>query len=279
MSLLFALLVTSAQAGAPTLAYKWAVGQTVSYRVQYYLRSTQRLIAGKDLDARLTDYTLGLETDCKVTEVDPVEVELHCAVRRAQLGGRAYGDEQPKLDEIFVEYSSLLAGSTIQLVMRTDGTVRELDLEGLPATFDREVSRNEALRMMVRGALAPLEFVLPKDGSADKAWKQKGSPMALRLPAVTGTSGGVRVTREVTGVTGDMVDVSVIGAGTVVAGDTARTVSIHSVGTVRFDAAQGVVARSEMTVTGTYTASGSFSTEEALTQVGMVERVEAWPTP
>jgi hypothetical protein len=160
-----------------------------------------------------------------------------------------------------------------------------VDLEGISKRNDREQTRFEYLRLLIQRAISALEVELPKNGDASKKWRQKGSPLAMRLPTRFGTAGGVRLEHEVTGQNGSQVAIQSVGRGTVSSGQSIESgannaVSMSLLGSALFDLESGDLIRNELNVQGALNTSSSGATDGFyLSQFLLAEKVDSWEAP
>lgn len=277
-------LSVSGAADAQTLEYNWIPGESLQYRVQAYVKAPRilRFYASENLDARVVELTIGMELDCIPEEPGRRTQDWGCSIHRVQLGGLAFEGEQDKLNSIFAEYTEILSEADVQLEWTKQGRIKTVDLEGFSKRNDREQIRYEYLRLLVQRAVAALEVELPKSGDASKKWRQKGSPLALRLPTRFGTAGGVRLEHEVTVDNGPQVSIQSVGRGTVSSGQSIdagvdNAVSLSSLGSALFDVEAGVLQRNELNVQGALNTSSSGATDGFyLSQFVLVELVDGW---
>jgi hypothetical protein len=269
---------------AQDLTYRWEPGEVIHYRLQAYVKAPRILhfVAAENLDARVVELTIGLELDCTPGEPGRRDQDWECEVHRVQLGGMAFEGEQEKLDAIFEEYTTLLSESQLQLEWSLHGRLKTVDIEGFSKRNDREQTRYEYLRLLIQRVLAALELELPKNGDASEAWRQKGSPLALRLPTRFGTAGGMRLDHEVLANEGGQVAIQSVGRGTVSSGQSIESgvdnaVSMSLLGKAVFDVKSGVLVRNELSVQGALNTSSSGATDGFyLSQFILAEKVDTW---
>jgi hypothetical protein len=277
----------STSSAAQTLEYNWTPGELLQYRVQAYVKAPRilRFYASENLDARVVELTMGLELDCTPEEPGRRSQGWVCDIHRIQLGGMAFEGEQDKLNRIFVEYTDILSNAEVQLEWTPQGRIKTVDLEGFSKRNDREQVRYEYLRLLIQRAVSALELELPKSGDASKKWRQKGSPLVLRLPTRFGTAGGVRLEHEVSVDNGTQVGIQSVGRGTVSSGQSLEAgvdnaVSLSSLGQATFDVESGVLLRNELNVQGALNTSSSGATDGFyLSQFVLVEKVDGWEEP
>jgi len=283
MGPLASMMLLAATSGAPTahaqqageLAYQWPEGETLHYRVQAYVFAPRvmRFYSQENLDARVAEFTMGILMKCVPGPLQGKYRAMDCDVHRAQLGGAAADpSEQQKLLNIFVEYVDLLDDATVEIEMRENGRFRTVDIEGIEKGTAREANVHETLRLIVSRALATMEVEMPKGGQdPGKPWRQKGSPLIMRLPTIYGTSGAVRLLHEVVDNQGDTITLQMAGQATVTPGagssstDEAtgasssanQQVALYAHGSAVFDRSRGLVVKSESAVQGSLTASSS----------------------
>jgi hypothetical protein len=272
---------------AKEMKYQWEPGEVMHYRLQAFVKAPRILhfVAAENLDARVVELTIGLELDCTPEAPGRRSQDWVCGVHRVQLGGMAFEGEQEKLNTIFAEYTTLLSASTLQLEWSLQGRLKTVDIEGFSKRNDREQTRYEYLRLLIQRVLAALELELPKNGDTSKAWRQKGSPLALRLPTRFGTAGGMRLDHEVLANEGGLVTIQSVGRGTVSSGQSIEAgvdnaVSMSLLGKAIFDAKGGDLVRNELTVQGALNTSSSGATDGFyLSQFILAEKVEGWEVP
>ena len=272
------------QVQAQNLTYNWEPGEVMHYRVQAYVKAPRvlRFYASENLDARVVELTMGLELDCTPEEAGRRSQDWACDIHRVQLGGLAFDGEQEKLNQIFAEYTEILSASEIQLEWTLKGRLKTVDVEGFSKRNDREQTRYEYLRLLIQRAIAALEVELPKNGDASKKWRQKGSPLAMRLPTRFGTAGGVRLEHEVSVNNGTQVAIESVGRGTVSSGQSIESgvdnaVSLSLLGKALFDVENGDLLRNELNVQGALNTSSSGATDGFyLSQFVLAEKVDGW---
>lgn len=249
--------------GPGSLTYAWDTNAPQHYRAQMFLSmpgSIIQLISHQNNDARVIELTLAMLMVCDTTDVQPKSVKVDCDVHRVEMGGVAVQGEQKKMLDIFREYQDLLTAATIQLEFTPRGQLRTVDLEGVEKGNSRQARVHEYLRMLVSRTLAPMEVELPRDGDPKgKAWRQKGSPMAMRLPSVQGTAGGVRVLHNIEAIENGEVIIRTSGQGTLNPGgtQTTNTVSVFLTGLAHYDLATGRLVSNEQTFQGVRTAQAN----------------------
>jgi len=274
-------------ASAQELSYSWEPGEMMHYRLQAYVKAPRvlRFYASENLDARVVELTMGLELDCVADEPGRRKQDWSCGVHRIQLGGMAFEGEQDKLDSIFREYTDILSKATVELEWTLRGQLKTVDIEGFSKRNDREQIRYEYLRLLIMRAVAALELEAPKNANASKKWRQKGSPLGMRLPTRFGTAGGVRLEHEVTTFDAHKISVQSVGRGTVSSGQSIESgvdnaVNISLLGNAIFDAKRGVLLRNELNVQGALNTSSSGATDGFyLSQFVLAEKVDGWKEP
>ncbi len=253
-------LVVCLPASAEELAYRWQPGEPLRYRIQFGLNTAEPMwfVSGENLEARARQVAFGLELTCVPEPPKRRRQDWTCAIDKAELvGGGLAGDEE-KIARIFDEYVRLYEQATIQVEWTPTGRVRTIDLEGVPKTTEREQARHEYMRMLVAKAFSGLELELP--GEEAESWKQRGSPLAFRLPTRFGTSGGVRLKHRVANREGSTVAITSEGEATVTTGAALENgsddaVSMKLAGAALLDVEAGRLLRNDVRVQGVYTAS------------------------
>ncbi len=269
------------------LAYSWPLDQELHYRIQAYINAPRALHfwASQNLDARVIELTMAMEVNCQAQEPSRRSQEWECTVRRVELGGLAFEGEQEDLNTIFMEYASLLRESLIQVQFTRQGRIKLVDLENIPKDTEREKLMHEYLRLLIQRAFAALELELPRGGESDAgAWRQRGSPMTMRLPTRYGTAGGIHLEHEVVGTQDGLVEIHSLGRGIVTPGSALESgsdqaVNLNVTGTALFNVEDGVLQRYEVQTIGALTTSSSLAGSGFyINQLLLVERVLDWET-
>lgn len=270
--------------GPGSMTYKWPAGQELDYRVQLYLATPlgTRFLARENLDARGTEITMAMLVKCVPQAPTAKSQSINCLIHRVELYGVTKTREDDKLRAIFNEYQETLTGATVQLEMSPQGRVKSLDLEGVVKGTSREATVQEYLRLVIRTGFSAFEIEMPKDGDPrGESWRQKGSPMVMRLPTPMGTAGGVRLIHEVSGREGDLVTITTYGEAVLEeggldggdgGGNMSRTVSAVLVGESKMDINRGVLVSSAQTLQGVLTAgAGNVGSDLYINQVVMID--------
>ena len=275
LPLLFAL----STADAAVLQYSWPVDTPLHYRIQVAIDmpNMMHISGAENLDARLGGVGMVWLVECKAEAAEKKTQDMNCDIVRVEIAGRGLSREQDRVDLIMAEYDALLEDSTVQLEWTLNGRIKNIDLEGPPKTTKRENTVHETLRLLATRSFSALELELPKDPAAT-SWKQKGSPLALRLMTMEGTSGGVRMYHEVTGEEDGLVLITTMGDATVQDGvsadsdKTTQTVSLMLSGEAKFDPVAGVLVENFQAVQGMMTASaGQLGSGMVLNQSTMID--------
>ena len=290
---MFALLFAStvaAQAGEP-LAWNWSEAGSVQYRTQTFIQvpNGYRFFGLNNWDARSLETAMVGSFTCSATGEMRNATSVTCSIDEVVLQGKAAVSEQDKLDRIFAEYKQTLSTGRVEMVIRKDGHIKVLDLEGIDKKFVRGNDVHEQLRQLMRRAFAPLGMQAPKDGTnPGRTWRHKGQPAFFDLFVTTGnkgatygTAGGSLWTYEVTGVSDGRTALIAEGKANVTTieqreGGAPLGVNLLGGGLYRWDSAAGVLDYAEVGLSGVYNASAlNVGIADAYAYAGQVARVRA----
>jgi hypothetical protein len=261
MSLFLALLPNANAQGA--LVWQWPVGETVNYTAELDMTAGFGMWfkSVENHQARAGQIEIKLALACTASEPTKRSQSIGCEIHDAYLAGTAVEGEEEELAIVLAEWERNLEQGGVQLEVSPTGRVRFLDLEGLPKDTSRESEIQEFQRLLVTRALAPLELELPKDGlQPTKAWKQKGSPLALRLPEPSGTAGGINMNHEIMSSDGSVLEIMTTGQATTMSGadaesDSHSPVALLLSGLAHFDTETGQLVDNTQVLSGDWTAS------------------------
>jgi len=290
---MLALLLASSLAAhaAEPLVWSWSDAGKVQYRTQTFIQvpNGYRFFGLNNWDARALETAMVGNFTCAATGEVRNATKVACTIDEVVLQGKAAVSEQDKLDRIFAEYQQTLAAGRVELVVRKDGHIKVLDLEGIDKKFVRGNDVHEQLRQLMRRAFAPLGMQAPKDGKdPGRTWRHKGQPAFFDLFVTTGTkgatygtAGGSLWTYEVTGKSDGRTAVIAEGKANVTTieqreGGAPLGVNLVGGGLYRWDAEAGVLDYAEIGLSGVYNASAlSVGIADAYAYAGQVARVRA----
>jgi hypothetical protein len=288
---MFALLLAStltAQAG-DAVAWKWSEAGEVKYRTQTFIQvpNGYRFFGLNNWDARALETAMVGSFTCKATGETKKTTSVSCSIDEVLLQGKAVVSEQEKLEKIFSEYQQTLSTGRVDLILRKDGHIKVLDLEGIDKKFVRGNDVHEQLRQLLRRAFAPLGMQAPKDGKdPGRAWRHKGQPAFFDLFVTNGnkgatyaTAGGSQWTYEVSGVSDGRTAVFANGKANVTTieqreGGAPLGINLLGGGLYRWDEAAGVLDYAEIGLSGAYNASAlNIGVQDAYAYAGQVARI------
>jgi hypothetical protein len=159
------------------------------------------------------------------------------------VGLKASGLPQEKglLQPILEELDERLTGADVQLVVRDDGRLANIDLEGLDRRYQRVGRMNENLRLVVTRAFAGLDLPLPRirqDGELHPQWVQSDSWL-LRAPVATGNLGTAQVVHTTSDADARVLEITTVGRGMMVPGGGGNRYDVVVDGEAAFDTTEG----------------------------------------
>ncbi len=246
------------------LTFQWKPGETVSYLAEMAIDSPTVLwLYGREnAQARFFRIEMAARYDCSGGPKGK-EVLLSCSIPEVRMGGTAVSTDQDQVPQILTEYQALLKSATLEIVLRPDGHIKLVDIEGMPQDLIRENDIHEMIRQLVRRSVSPLGMQTPKGGAdPGRSWRHKGPPAFLELISKYGSSGGMRYEYAVAGEKGGITAITAEGEAMVAttaqreAGIPA-SLSMVANGSYRFDTGAGQLAYAEVEVSGLTTASYS----------------------
>lgn len=255
------LLLLSMEASASELTLRWDAPVRYHSETLIVVPPGLRFFGLANQDARALQMAVVAESTCTPT-LEGRTLDYNCVVDSIQLEGVAFNGEQDKLNAIFDEYEGLLTGARVEMVLKPDGQVVTVDLEGVSKDRERWNAAQEILRQVMRRVYSPLMVQSPKGGvDPGKPWKYKGTPLFFEMITRYGTTGGTAFSFQTDGRIGD--DWKIIGVGKGSVANTlefnqsgAASTYLSGTGSWRFDPQAGQVAFGEVQVLGEASASG-----------------------
>jgi len=225
---------------------------------RYYLETEVRLpllmwfFREFNEQARVTAFQVRMVAECSPAVVGKRRSEVLCDLTDVGIKASGLPQEEGLLQPILEELDERLTGSTVQLIVRSDGRLANIDMEGLDRRYRRVGRMNENLRLIVTRAFAGLDLPLPEagpDGELHPQWVQADS-WILRAPVATGNLGIAQVVHETPDPSARVLHVDTAGRGMVVPGGGGNRYDVVLEGTADFDTAQGRLLDRSWTMVG-----------------------------
>jgi hypothetical protein len=195
---------------------RWSAGEPQRYAIQarVSLPLFMRLDTGFNNEARMVGFDLRLVTTCTETPgPEPCETcgrgpnpneEVLCLIDDLAFSATGMAQEKGRLQPIVTEIDEQLTGSVVQLQVRHDGRLVNIDLEGLDRRNHVVGNFIENLRLILARGFAGLDLTAPPEG--DRSWVQYDSWL-LRLPDAEGSMGGSEIVHRIYEETDDTITV------------------------------------------------------------------------
>ncbi len=171
----------------------WSVARRYSFESEVHLPQPIVLAADHNKSARVLGWQMRLVIDCAAGVPQTKRLtEVTCEVEDVGLLAAAYGPDQGRLDKFLPEIHEKLLEAVVQIQVRADGRLVNIDLDDVRRSSSREGRISENLRLMVARAVAGLDQPAP-DG--ERQWAQY-SGVLLALPSHIGSPGGVEIIHQ-----------------------------------------------------------------------------------
>lgn len=254
------------------MAWSWPLPESRRYYVEneVVLPLYMWFIAEKNKEARVAAWQVRMVIDCDDVQPRGKHAwDVMCRIediglKAAALPGDQATSKRDLLGPILAEMDEALTGSRIQLVLKDNGRVQNVDLEDVDRGHRRASQRTENLRMVLQRAVAGFDMQLPKAGASDEGmWIQHDS-LLMAAPNQTGSFGTSDLLTKVESIEGDRVILRTAGKGMVApvarGADSAQNLfdTKLSAGAV-FDRKRGMLTERIWTVDGVPTASSALS--------------------
>jgi hypothetical protein len=275
------LILASLAFGAPALAgllpgpsagmaWKWTGERRYYVENELITPIVQMFYSERNYDIRVIGWQTRLVLRCASTHASGSRFDVDCVIDDVSLSAAAIGqdaalkvrgdDTKTQLGVIVEEMDAKLTGATVQLQMKKNGRIIDVDLEGVTKSLLRTSVIQETLRQILGRAVAGFDVALPPHGNASSGqWAQRGS-MLLAMPTQRGNSGGSETIHRVRAVDGDRVAFETQGKG-VLSPDAndANLFDTRLAGSTVFDVADGSIVQRDWTVLGKATAGSALA--------------------
>jgi len=242
MFTLIALAAAAEQARIPYMEWDWDQPQRFYVETEVTLPQFMWFVAEKNKTARMIGFQLRSVLSCigGPEKRSGRKRRVRCLVNDVSLSGASLPGDQDIVQPILDEYDGLLTGSVLDLVVRTDGRVTDVNLTGIPAWNLRTRSRRETLRLISRFLVAGMEVPLSKrDG--DPLWISSQA-LLCTMPSTFGTAGPAEGVHRAS-ILGEQIEIITNGRGMMISGDGANTYTCDFAAHTLFDPALGVDER------------------------------------
>lgn len=242
----------AAQHGA-TSQWNWSEKQRFYLDVDVHLPQIMWFAATYNKQARVDYFELELIADCSPGEVENRRSYLvTCKLEALALRAEGLPQDAKLLGPIVSEMADRMSGTRVQLQVRSDGRLVNIDIEDLDRRNQRFALINENMRLMLSRAFSGLD--LPLGPSADEAWVQHDSWL-MRAPSPVGSSGSSDIVSRVTAVDGLVWTIQSGGRGIIAPGEGLNKYDARMFASATFDQRSGTLIERVWTVVGGPTAS------------------------
>ncbi|MEN0065075.1 MAG: hypothetical protein AAGA48_23230 [Myxococcota bacterium] len=244
---------------AETALMTWDYAQPLRFGMQTDVVLPEMLwfASGYNKQARVREFSLGLVTECKLQTMTRKRSEIACVLTDVGIKAMSLPQEKGLLEPILGELDARLTGITVQLQIRSDGSLKNIDIDGLDRRNRRFGRINENMRLVLTRVFAGLDLPLPKQ-SAESGWLQHHSWL-VSAPSVTGTAGVAEIVHKVIGRDGDRAFVASAGRGTVSPNDGVNIYRMRVESETTLDTATGQLVERNWTMAGHPTPSSLIS--------------------
>ncbi len=254
------LSAAPADAAEPELTWDWSQDQ------RYYLETEVRLpllmwfFKRYNEQARVAAFQVRMVADCEPVYEGKRRAEVWCTLEDVGLKASGLPQEQGLLQPILEELDERLTGTAVQLIVRDDGRLANIDLEGLDRRQQRVGRMNENLRLIVSRAFAGLDLPLPPvhDGALDRQWVQTDS-WILRAPVATGNLGTADVVHEIVRDGSRAIVIDTVGRGMIVPSGGTNRYDVVLDGRTTFDRVEGRMLDRSWNMVGAPTPSSAIA--------------------
>ncbi len=263
--MLFTAMLTLASMSGPALAartetdaIRWDWSQPQRYALETTIRLPEMmwLATRYNKQARVDAMDVRVVAQCGPGErATRKKFEVSCTLEDVGFSAEALPQEAGLVGEIVKEFDERMTGAAVQLQVRSDGRLINVDLEDVERRNQRFARINENLRLILSRVFSGLDLPLPREGQED-GWIQHSS-WIMRAPAVGGSAGTSTITHKVTALTATTLTVTSAGSGIIVPDPGINKYRARMVSETSFDRRQGRILDRTWTLLGGPTASSA----------------------
>ncbi len=253
--MLLPMLAGSVQAAQLEEGIQWDWSQPHRYFIQTQVQLPEMiwLAARVNKQARVDLFDLRLVTQCSPGEpLSRNKWEVICTIEDIALSAEALPQEEGLVQPIVEELDERMTGAKVQLQIRGDGRMVNIDLEDVERVNRRFGGINENLRLILTRGFAGLDLPLPE--GPERGWYQHSS-WIMRAPAADGSVGSSEIVHRVIGESGDIVTIGTSGRAVILPGDGRNKYDTRMGGEATFDRRTGQMLERSWSMAGGPTAS------------------------
>ncbi|MCA9489752.1 MAG: hypothetical protein KC621_07500 [Myxococcales bacterium] len=262
-----ALAVDAAPTESVVLQWDWSQSHRWFIESEVQLPLYMWLQTPFNHQARATAFQIRLVTQCAPgTSSNGKTWEVACTLEDVALSASPMTQDEGKMQEIVTELDDLMTGAVVQLQVRPDGRLNNLDLEGVYRRNQRGGEVVETLRLILSRGFAAIDMETSKRG--EKQWIEK-TPWLMNAPVSTGNAGLAQVVHTVNNVDGRLVSVHSEGQGVITPGQeregpgTTNRYDTRFVGDTTWDTRGQAILNRNWTVVALPTASSAIASAGA----------------
>ena len=245
---------SAAQEDNTTAEWDWSYPHRYALETEVRLPELIWLGSRFNEQARIDVFDLRLLVQCAPGLRESRRVwEVLCVLEEVGFRAEAYPSERGLVQQIVQDIDTRLTGAQVQLQVRNDGRLIDVDLEAVNRRNRRFAWINENVRLLLSRAFAGLDLPLPRR-NMERGWVQHSS-WIMRAPAMQGSSGTSDIGHQVTEVSSTAITIQSAGRGLIVPGEGANKFYSRVVSETTFDHVHGRMLDRTWTLVGGPTAS------------------------
>lgn len=251
--------LASSPPAASALQWRWDTPRRLLFEVDVRLPYPMWFAAEHNKEQRAVAYQVRAVLDCSPATAERKRaVQVDCRVEDIGLTAAGMPAKEGLLEPILQEFDQRLSTASLQLQLRRDGRILNVDIEGLERSRRRDGEIHETFRLMLSRAVAGLDLQFdPAPVSMGTVWPQYQS-WIMGAPTDVGTSGSVEMLHRVEEIRPDgRVVLASAAEGLVVPGGGVDKYSVRFSSVSVFDTSSGFLTERVWSAQGRPTASSA----------------------
>ncbi|MCB9678544.1 MAG: hypothetical protein H6737_25810 [Alphaproteobacteria bacterium] len=241
MMMLFTAAIAAQQADLPPMAWDWDQPHRLYVETEVTLPDRFWINAEINKNARVIGFQVRSVLACAGTEKEGARKrEVRCTFEDIGLVAAGLPGDEGIVQPILDEYDALFASASLDLIVRDDGRITDVNLTDVATRNLRTRQRRESMRLLTRFLAAGIEVPLSRR-PGEPLWVSNEA-LLCTLPTTLGTAGPAEGVHQAA-IRGENVEIATNGRGLMAPGESLNQYTCEFAAHTIFDPDLGLVSR------------------------------------